>query len=61
VFNGRLPEDVKIRFIVRQPDQNWQEVFNPEEAKRPYGKTRRSDGSSAGSDAIVILERGNLL
>lgn len=61
VFNGRLPEDVKIRFIVRQPDQNWQEVFNPEEAKRPYGKTRRSDGSSAGADAIVILERGNLL
>jgi Methyltransferase domain len=61
VFNGTLPADVKIRFIVRQPDQTWQEVFNPEEAKRPYGKTRRSDGSSAGSDAIVILERGNLL
>lgn len=61
VFNQSLPGDVKMRFMVRQLDQSWQEVFNPEQAKVPYGKTRRSDGSSAGADAIVILERGNLL
>jgi predicted SAM-dependent methyltransferase/glycosyltransferase involved in cell wall biosynthesis len=61
VFNNDLPKDVKVRFLVRELNQNWKEVDHREEAKRPYGKTRKSNGVSAGADAIIVLERGGLL
>lgn len=61
IFNKSLPEDVKTRFIVRQLDQTWKEVYDPELAKKPYGKTFRSNGQSAGADSVIVLERGDLL
>lgn len=61
VFAGDLPSDVRVRYIIRKEDQSWEEVFDPEQVKIPYGRTRRSDGVSAGADAVVILERGELI
>ncbi len=61
IFNKNVPPDVKVRFLIRQDNQSWEEVDTPERAKKTYGKTLKSDGRSAGADAIVVLERGNLL
>ncbi len=63
IFSGGIPSSVKVSFLMRTPFRPyWVQVTDPSVAEsQSYGSKQPIAGRGYGANAIVILERGDLL